>query len=94
MPYKLYTTPRFERAFKKFPPHIQTFLKAESLQLADQPTLGKRLQGRLSHLYSLHASYKGTHYRVVYTMNTDEQFIDLIYAATRENFYKEVEKAA
>ena len=93
MRYKLFTTRRFERSFKKLPPAIQKHLKSEVFKLETNPKLGKQLRNKLSRFRSIHTIQTGTHYRVLYKVDEKNKYIDLLYAGTRENFYKEAARA-
>lgn len=92
MKYELRTTPSFERAVKKLPKQVQQFVKDKIFVLEDQPYLGEQLQAELRFLRSFHLKINNTHYRVVYTVDEQQQGIDLHYVGTRENFYAEVKR--
>jgi len=92
MRYELLTTGTFERAYKKIPSHIAKEIKKQVFLLEDNPRLGEQLKGKFRFLWSLHIKLVNTEYRVVYTVKDREQVIELHYVASRENFYKEVQR--
>jgi mRNA-degrading endonuclease RelE of RelBE toxin-antitoxin system len=92
MSYELRTTGSFERAFKKLPPQIRETIRTQLFFLEDNPRLGEQLKGKFRFLWSLHVKLENTEYRVVYRVKDREQVVELHYVASRENFYKEVER--
>ena len=92
MPYALFTVPTSQRALKKLPEAVRHHLLSELQTLRTNPLLGAQLKGKFRALRSLHTRYKGTDYRVVYQVHEKEQAITVWYAASRENFYRSLEK--
>lgn len=92
MPYELHTTTSFERAFKKLPGSVQTFVKDQVFVLETDPLSGQPLKQSFRHLRSLHMKHNNIHYRVVYRVNDVAKVVVLHYVATRENFYAEVRR--
>jgi addiction module RelE/StbE family toxin len=88
----VYAAQCFERAFKKLPAQVQTFVKNKLFALEEQPHLDEPLQGKFRFLRSLHLKLENTVYRVVYRVNEESREIDLYYVASRENFYAELRR--
>lgn len=92
MLFVLFTTPTAAKALKKLPKDIkQQLLKALQV-LRTQPHAGAPLKGKLRILRSLHTHCKNTEYRVAYQIQVPEHAITIWYVASRENFYRQLEK--
>ncbi len=85
--YQLVTTPAAAKSIKKLPPLVRSHLKTVCTTLGEKPYLGEKLHGSLKFLYSLHARYKNTDYRVIYEVDETQHTIIIRYAGPRENFY-------
>lgn len=85
--YKLLVTRHFERTFRKLSPQVQDHLKPLLYELEHNPRKGEQLKGKFAFLHSLHTTYKGTHYRVIYQVNHQHHTVELVHAAVRENIY-------
>jgi mRNA-degrading endonuclease RelE of RelBE toxin-antitoxin system len=70
---------------------VQKKIIEESEVLKTNPQAGYSLKGKFQHLRSLHFSYKGSAYRVVYQVIEDSSIILIRLAATRENIYRKIE---
>lgn len=92
MKYKLVTVRSFEKSFKKFPPNVRTHIKEKVFDLENDPNSGSRLTGAYRDLWSLHTKFKGTEYRVLYTITDTRKEVTLIYTSSRENFYREISR--
>jgi len=92
MNYGLYTTPAGQRTLKKFYPKVREYLFKELQALKTNPYLGRQLEGDMRFLRTLHTKHAGTEYRVAYEVNEKKQAVIIRYAATRENFYKELRR--
>ncbi len=64
--YTIYFTSQASRLFKKLPQDVQDKLKAEAKMLDANPLAGEPLQGGYRQYRSLHTSYKGVAYRIIY----------------------------
>lgn len=93
---KLYTVlvvPTGVKSFKKLPESVREALKIELLKLENAPeTHGKKLKGAYSKYYSLHCKHKNIEYRIIYSIYPDVEEVVIFYAASRENFYKELDR--
>lgn len=92
MPFALFTTPIAARALKKLPQEVRIHLQNELQALRENPLAGEQLKGKLRVLRSFHTRLKGTDYRVAYRVRDKEQAITIWYVASRENFYRHLEK--
>ena len=92
MPFAILTTPVGHRALKKLPQDVRKHLLREVDVLRANPLGGQKLQGNMRALRSLHTRYKNADYRVAYEVKEKEQAIAIWYAASRENFYRQLEK--
>jgi mRNA-degrading endonuclease RelE of RelBE toxin-antitoxin system len=92
MPFAIFTTPVGHRALKKLPPDVRKHLLHEVDVLRTHPQAGQKLQGNMRNLRSLHTRYKNADYRLAYEVKEKEQAIAIWYVASRENFYKQLEK--
>lgn len=92
MPFELYTTPSAAKALRKLPGHVKQHLLKELQVLRANPYAGEPLKGKLRRLRSLHTRFKNTDYRVAYQVREPEHAITIWYVASRENFYRQLEK--
>ena len=92
MKYELRTTKSFERSFKKLPRQVFTHIEKEVFKLESNPESGEPLKGEFKGVYSLHTKLRRTHYRVAYSINNKTHQIDLLYVASRENFYQQLRR--
>jgi mRNA-degrading endonuclease RelE of RelBE toxin-antitoxin system len=92
MRYELVAIPACLRALKKLPQDVQDHLFAEFQRVQEHPLSSPQLQGKVSFLHSLHTRYKNSDYRTAYQVDEKHKRIILWYAASRENFYKQLER--
>ncbi len=92
MPYELFATPAAAKLLKKLPDEVKAHLLSELQILKNSPLAGQQLKGKLRVLRSFHTRYKNSDYRVAYQVREAEQSITIWYVATRENFYRQLEK--
>ena len=90
--YAIFFTNRARRIFKKLPQDIQEKLKKEASALGQSPLAGEPLQGSYRHYRSLHTSYKGVAYRIIYQFVTQTNSIVIVLADKRENLYKHLQE--
>lgn len=69
MMYQIVITPSAKRSAKKLPKSVRKEIIAQSLKLKEKPYLGEKLSGSLHFLYSFHIKFKGTEYRLAYTID-------------------------
>jgi addiction module RelE/StbE family toxin len=90
--YAIYFTSQARRIFKKLPKDIQDKLKNEARTLADNPLAGEQLHGSFRRYRSLHTSYKGVAYRIIYHIFSKTNSIIIVLADKRENLYKRLQE--
>ena len=90
--YAIYFTSQASRLFKKLPQDIQDKLKAEAKTLDANSLEGEPLQGSYRQYRSLHVSFKGTAYRIIYQVLAKENSIVVVLADKRENLYKRLQE--
>lgn len=77
------------RFIKKADPHLKEKIKQEVLRIKENPTLGETLSGNFKGLRSHHFSFTRTQYRIAYDVKDN---ILIIAIASRENFYRDLER--
>lgn len=79
------------RLFRKLPKDVQTILTQHAETLKHEPLKGEQLKGKYRVLRSLHLSYKGTAYRIIYQVVSKSQIVYVFLADKRENIYRRLE---
>lgn len=74
------------------PQDVQDRLKKEALTLGQNPLAGEPLQGSHRLFRSLHVSFKGVPYRIIYQILSKANMIVVVLADKRENIYKRLEE--
>ena len=92
MPYTLVASPSGRKSLKKLPKVIQKHIREKLQELQSNPLSAPPLQGRFSHLRSLHTRFQSVDYRVIYHVDTKKQQVIIIYVATRQNIYRELDR--
>ena len=92
MGYSLHIDNAAYRIFRKLPKEVQTKIIDETVRLKTEPLVGEPLKGEYKRLRSLHFSYKGSAYRVIYQVFEKSSTIIIRLAATRENIYRRLRK--
>ena len=90
--YSIFFTNQARRLFKKLPQDVQDKLKNEASTLAQNPLSGEPLQGSYRSYRSLHLSYKGVSYRIIYQILSKANSIVIVLADKRENLYKRLQE--
>jgi addiction module RelE/StbE family toxin len=90
--YSIYFTNQARRLFKKLPPDVQDRIKKEASTLDQNPLPGEPLQGSYRQFRSLHVSYKGVAYRIIYQVLSKANEIVIVLADKRENLYKRLQE--
>ncbi len=90
--YSIFFTSQARRVFKKLPQDVQDRLKKEALTLGQNPLAGEPLQGSHRLFRSLHVSFKGVPYRIIYQILSKANMIVVVLADKRENIYKRLEE--
>jgi len=93
MKYNVYLSPRAKKQYKRFDAHIRHKIKAELLELEEEPyEKGNLLQGFSPGLRYIKIFHAGIQYRAVYDMENDKNEVLVIFIGSRENFYKELRR--
>jgi mRNA-degrading endonuclease RelE of RelBE toxin-antitoxin system/PHD/YefM family antitoxin component YafN of YafNO toxin-antitoxin module len=79
------------RIVRKLPREIQAVLVQQAEILKTEPMKGEQLKGKYRWLRSLHLSYKGTAYRIIYQVVSKPQIVFVFLADKRENIYRRLE---
>lgn len=80
------------KLFKRLSPEVQRFLITEAQVLSTNPQAGEQLKGKYRLLYSLHRSFKGAQYRIIYQLFPPQEIVVVRLAGARENIYKKLEQ--
>jgi mRNA interferase RelE/StbE len=91
--YEVYLSKRAEKQYQNLDHHIRRKIKAELLQLEDEPySKGSSLSGSKCGLRYVRISHAGVQYRAVYDVSENKKEVIVIFLGSRENFYKELRK--
>lgn len=90
MTYTVTMTSPAHRMLRKLPSQVRKHLVKQSQKLAENPQLGEQLKQALRPFRSLHTTYQGTHYRVVYEVSTKSKQIIVRGTGVRENLYQKL----
>ena len=90
--YSIFFTSQARRLFKRLPQDVQDKLKTEAKALDTNPLGGEPLQGAYRAYRSLHVSYKGIAYRIIYQILSKTNSIVIVLADKRENLYKRLQE--
>jgi len=91
--YAVVAVPTGLKSFKKLPESVREHLKQELSRLEEDPmSVGKKLKGVFSLYHSLHTKHKGVEYRVIYRVYPENREVIMVYVASRENLYRELER--
>ena len=93
--YELRYMPPAEKYFKKLKEKglIAAFQKALAQISVDPYNAGEAKTGDLAGVYGCDVYYNNTNYEIAYRIFEDDgQFIVVILAGTRENFYQELKR--
>ena len=89
--YTVQFAPAGHRIFKKLPKDIKETIVEQATRLKTDPKLGEQLQGKYRDLRSLHFSYNGVAYRIIYQWFVPRELVVIYLADKRENIYKRLE---
>jgi addiction module RelE/StbE family toxin len=85
--------PKFKSDLKKIDKSVVKDIRDKHLDIILQdPMAYERLKGKLSHIYSYHFQKNSIQYRIAYEVLEEDKVIFHYMVATRENFYKKLEK--
>jgi mRNA-degrading endonuclease RelE of RelBE toxin-antitoxin system len=88
--YSLEFEPAAFKLFKKLPLDVKQKIAEEAKKLENNPLAGQPLKGKYNFLRSLHFSYKGSAYRIIYQVVSQTTTILVRLATTRENIYRKL----
>jgi addiction module RelE/StbE family toxin len=88
----IFFTNQARRLFRKLPQDVQDRIKKEASTLDQNPLAGEPLQGSYRQFRSLHVSYKGVAYRIIYQVLAKVNEIVVVLADKRENLYKRLQE--
>lgn len=80
------------KIFKKLPKKLREKIYIEAQILKTNPYAGESLQGRFTNLRSLHVSFEGVAYRIIYKIFPASLEIEIQLATSRENIYRKLEE--
>jgi mRNA-degrading endonuclease RelE of RelBE toxin-antitoxin system len=80
------------RLFRKLPKDVKDNIIDKAEILKTDPLAGQALKGKYKALRSLHFSYKGSAYRVIYQVFTKTSTVVIRLAGTRENIYRRLDR--
>lgn len=88
--YQIFLTRQADKECKKrksqFKEKVMNILNI--LRTNPFPSQSERLTGELNFLYSFHFSFRGTAFRLVYSVEEMKKVITVIMIGPRENFYR------
>lgn len=90
--YSIFFTSQARRLFKKLPQDVQEKLETEAKALDTNPLAGEPLQGAYRSYRSLHTSYEGVSYRIIYQIFSKAKQVVIVLADKRENLYKRLQE--
>ncbi len=90
MRYAVTMTSPAHRMLRKLPPQIRKHLIGQAQRLKKNPQKGEQLEGVLRAFRSLHTTYKGTHYRIVYEVSQRLKEVIVRGVGPRENLYRKL----
>jgi addiction module RelE/StbE family toxin len=92
MPYEIQALRSFDRSLKKLSQDARQHIETAVFDLEHEPRKGEPLRQSLRGFWSLHTRFKNSDYRVLYKVRDENRVVSLYYVASRENFYKQVER--
>ena len=84
--YRLRLTPEAKRLFTRFHPEVKQLIKSAFKEIVANPYSGKELHSDLMGW----RSFRTRRYRIIYRVNTRDNFIDVIYIGHRRSVYVEL----
>ncbi len=88
MPYEIRATRAVQRDLKRLPPALREEIQSTHFpKLKENPFQGYALRGDLRGLRSYHLTYRGTAYRIVYEVLTEQRVVLILMVGKREGFY-------
>ncbi|MBM4402586.1 MAG: type II toxin-antitoxin system RelE/ParE family toxin [Candidatus Cloacimonetes bacterium] len=89
--YKLEITPSAHKFIKKLPKNIRQKIYEESYKILINPYVSEKLHGELRDCRSHNFRFRGVWYRVAYVVDEEKKKIVVVFAGTREGFYKRLQ---
>lgn len=90
--YSIQFTNASLRIFKKLPQNVQDEIKRRIETLKENSLNGEQLHGAFHKFRSLHLSYSGVSYRIIYRVLPKISTVIIFLADKRENIYKRLEE--
>ena len=82
--YRIIISPRAKKQLKKIPAFYQDRIIARTEALADNPYIGKKLEGKLSQYYAIRV----WPYRIVYLIKNKLLIVEVILIGHRKDIYQ------
>jgi mRNA-degrading endonuclease RelE of RelBE toxin-antitoxin system len=80
------------RLFRKLPKRVQKQFLKKAQELKTNPLKAQTLKGEYRFLHSLHFSFRGTAYRLIYQVLPRTSTVIVRLAASRENIYRRLKQ--
>lgn len=80
------------RKVKKMNQLVKEEVVKQAKKLAYDKDLGERLRGKYKRLRSLHFVFQRVDYRIIYFVDKKKNTVLVLWASTRENLYKELDR--
>ena len=90
MIWKVVRTRKFLRAYKRLNPATKMAVDLESEKIAENPSLGIRKVGTLSHIYVHKFHFQKIMFLLAYTKDTKIEVLSLEMIGPHENFYRDL----
>lgn len=90
--YTLLTVPIARRSLKKLPKQVKAHLIQQLQILTTNPQAGGQLKAPFTDLRSFHTKFNNVQYRVIYIIKSETHEVYILYASSRENFYKQINR--
>ena len=88
MPYEIRASRAVQRDLKRLPRALQEEIRTTHFpKLKEDPFQGYALRGDLHGLRSYHLTHRGTAYRIVYEILTEQRIVLILMIGKREGFY-------
>jgi mRNA interferase RelE/StbE len=90
MIWKVVRTRKFMRAYKRLNPATKRAVDLESERIAENPDLGSRKVGSLSHVYVHKFHFQKIIFLLAYSKNSKIEVLSLEMIGPHENFYRDL----
>lgn len=93
MTYRVHIAPRATRILRRMAQDVREKVIAESALVARDPHSAPLLSGGFAGMRCHHFTFRGTAYRMAFTVDQSTREISVILASPREGFYKQLRQA-